>query len=232
MQRMDAPKNDRPNHLVPKTKPEADIKSWQRWVANALSYLFHPVFIPTYLTLLLLWSPIPEMEAIDPATKQKWLGIAAYLSIFFPLITLLLLKALKFVKDFHLPTQRDRIGPLMATMIFYFWVYQVFSKQFESPLPLSVLYLGAFWGIVVLFLANIFYKVSMHLAGLGGALTLLFILMLQYGGPLGFTFLLALIAATLTAWARYRLKAHTWLELVLGLLLGIIAQTAAYLFLI
>ena len=72
---------------------------------------------------------------------------------------------------------KERIIPLMISMIFYFWTYWVF-KNLDSVFILRVMLLGNFWGIILLFLINIFLKISMHAMAIGGMLGIIIVLML------------------------------------------------------
>jgi hypothetical protein len=73
------------------------------------------------------------------------------------------MKPLGFISSYKMPTARERTIPLMATMIFYFWISHVFNNMAGAvPQVLKVLLLGNFWGIIVVFIVNIFTRVSMH----------------------------------------------------------------------
>lgn len=203
-----------------------------RFLSKLVSYLLHPVFLPTAMAAAVCWLNISGFAGITTATRLKWIGITGYLTIFFPIITLLLIWKLKFVKSIYLETQKDRIIPLIAVMIYYFWIYQVFSREFHAPLMLNVLFLGAFWGIILLFMGNIFFKMSMHTTAAGGMIGLMLILM--FTGQINFLipFLITLLIAGLIGTARMILNAHSPLEIWSGYFAGLIAMVGAYWFLV
>lgn len=203
----------------------------RKFLASVISYILHPVFLPTAMAAAICWLNLSAFAGITNHTKWYWLCIIAYLTIFFPLITLLIARKLKFVDSIYLKTQRDRIIPLIAVMIYYFWVYQVFKRHFHAPLMLNVLFLGSFWGIILLFIGNIFFKISMHTTAAGGMIGIMFILM--FTGQVNFLipFLIVLLIAGLIGTARMILNAHTPIEIWLGYFAGLIAQLGAYWFL-
>ena len=66
----------------------------QKFSANLISYIFHPLFIPLYVGYFLMF--IHPTYFVGYGSKEKyWLLIrVAYTMVFFPIITVLLLKAI------------------------------------------------------------------------------------------------------------------------------------------
>jgi hypothetical protein len=157
---------------------------------------------------------------------QKWqtLTISIVNLLVFPLFSTLLLKALGFVSSIQLKTQKDRIIPLIASGIFFFWCYLVFKEQIQYPRMLVILVFGMFLASSAALLANIYLKVSIHAMGVGGLLGFL-IWMAWFGnvmlaGPI----MLAVLVAGLVMSARLALQAHRPREVIIGFLLGLLAQ--------
>ncbi len=201
-----------------------------RVFANVISYAFHPVFMPTLVALMLsVLAPVSFAGFTGDVIGRQTL-IIFMLTAFFPLLFVGLTKALGFIQSIQMHDSKDRIIPLMGTMIFYFWAYHVFSN-IESPFILRVLLLGTFWGVIVLFMVNIFFKVSMHTMAAGGVLGLVIVLMVTSPVsmivPLFFTIIIAGVIGT----ARMLLGAHHQSEIWVGYLLGIIVQLCAYFYL-
>ena len=85
----------------------------------------------------------------------------------FPIVTLLLIRAAGFISSLHLPTQKERMIPIMATMIWYFWIWNVWRNLPDTPHPLVVFSLAVFIGIIVAWMMNIYFKVSLHAISVG-----------------------------------------------------------------
>jgi hypothetical protein len=181
------------------------------------------------MTLIIYYFNKPDFIALRNKAPL-WMGVIALNTIFFPLIATILLRRLGFIKSMHMEDPKDRIIPLIATMTFYFWAYQVF-KNFDAPFLLRVLLLGSFWGVIAVFMVNIFFKVSMHTAGIGGAVGILLLMLLLTGPQTMIPFIVILLIAGFVGVARMVLNAHIALEIWLGYFLGIVSQLAAYLFL-
>jgi hypothetical protein len=193
--------------------------------AKVVSYIFHPVFMPFLMTLVLYYTNKPSF--ITLANMQPfWLGAIALNTIFFPLVATLLMKKLGFIQSIFMEEPKDRIIPLLATMIFYFWAYQV-VKVGAAPFELRVLFLGSFYGIIATFMINIFYKVSMHAVAAGGAIGILCVQMINGAINMLMPLLAAIVVAGLVGTARLLLKAHKPFEIWLGYIAGILVQLAA-----
>ncbi|CAL1521007.1 hypothetical protein [Chitinophaga sp. MM2321] len=218
---------DRDGHL----HMEPDFPPAVRSLAQVISYVTHPLFIPTLVTFLVLQS-IPEyMVAFKPLSKQFAFDMLYFrvviISLFFPLLTVLLAKALGFISSIYMKTQRDRIIPYVAIIIYYFWAFYTFLQEGRAPKFYSAFFLGMFLAISLSFVTNSFLKTSMHTVGWGGVIGFLLSLMwgmhMNVSVPLIITFFIAGVVAT----ARMVLKAHTPAEVYLGFIIGIICQLAA-----
>jgi len=196
---------------------------------HIISYLFHPVFMPAAMTVLLYYYNKAEFISINNTTPF-WFGIILVNSIAFPLLLTFLLRKLNFIKSIRMEDAKDRIIPLIGTMIFYFWAYQVF-KSIQAPFLMRNLLLGCFWGIIAVFIVNIFFKISMHTAAAGGAAGFGMLMVLYQQNDLLLPFMIILLAAGLVGTARMKLGAHIGLEIWLGYITGIAAQLAAYVYL-
>lgn len=205
--------------------------------ATLISYLFHPVFLTVVMSAALYFLLPAEFAAMGLGGAKKWLLNITLITVLFPLLTILLMRALGFVKSIQMAGPRERLIPLIAIMIFYFWMYQVARNAgtipgspaaAEAPLILRSLLFGSYLGIVLLFLVSIFYRVSMHSAAAGGMIGIMAIIGLTSSTNMATPFFIALGIAGLIGTARLVLRAHTQGEVWLGYLLGIIAQTAAW----
>lgn len=214
-------------HTAPRAGTQSPVL---RFFANLVSYIFHPVFMPVIMGILLYRLAANSFAGITPKEYSLKVIAIAVSTLLIPLVTVLLLKGLGFLKDITMPNPKDRIIPLIASMTFYFWIYLVF-KNTKEPLILRVFILGNFWGIMGLFLATIFYKVSMHTTAAGGVLGLMIVLMIMSPVSMFIPLLIAIIIAGVIGTARMLLGAHTPFEIWAGYLLGILVQVGAYFYL-
>ena len=200
-----------------------------KWIAHFISFIFHPLFIPAIVTWYLVFLQPGLFTGYSTHEKDMVLIRVGYNTIFFPALTVLLLKAIGFLKNIYLKTQRERIIPYIATNIFYFWTYLVLKNQEGTPPILTSFVLGIFLASSIALIANIYFKISMH--GLGvGAFSGLMMLLIFTGFPYA-VFLPAMIVFILTgvvATSRLIVSNHTPFEIYTGILFGILCQLIAY----
>jgi hypothetical protein len=201
------------------------------WLAHLFSFVFHPLFIPVLAAWYLAFLQPGYFTGMPTNEKTMVVVQVAFNTIFYPALTVLLLKAVGFIKSIFLKTQRERIIPYIATNIFYFWMYLVFKSQEEIPLMLTSFILGIFLASSMALIANIYFKISMHALGVG-ALSGLMIVIIFSGFPY-VIFLPAMIAfliSGLVCTSRLVVSDHTPFDIYSGVLLGILCQFIAYAF--
>lgn len=201
-----------------------------RSIATIVSYLLHPVFMPIIMTWVIYM--ITPMSFVQYEGKLSLLFIQIGMAtIFFPLLVVGLLKGLGFISSIFMRTQKERIIPLIATMMCYWWISHVF-KNLDAPLVLQILLRGAYWSIIALFICSIFFKISMHTMAAGGMLGMLIVLMIVTPVSMAVPFIAGLLIAGASGTARLLLGAHTQFEVWVGYILGILVMLAAYWYLV
>ncbi|MEZ5046611.1 MAG: phosphatase PAP2 family protein [Chitinophagaceae bacterium] len=196
--------------------------------SNICSVVFHPVFVPTWLFAFLYFFSSSIFYGLDPKTKTLWFVMVMYISILFPLLTVFLLWKLKFIESIHMRGLKERYGPLIASMLFYFWLFWVFHKRLDAHIMIQTLLGGVFLTTVFVFLASIFYKISMHTSSWGAA-CLYALIYLFNGYERGLVFFsIILVLAGIVGTARLYLGAHSKKEIYSGYVLGMLAQLITY----
>ena len=211
------------DHSEIPTKPAVFLQ----FLSQLFSYLFHPLFIPLYVAFFLIYIHPSAFVGFSDADKKGTLIIIVLNLLFFPLMSVLLLKAVGFIDSIFLKTQKDRIIPYIACGIFFFWAYTVFKEQSQYPAVLVAYVFGIFLSSSAALLANIYFKVSMHGIGLGGWLGIF--LLLTYNGSMLMTWPLCslLLIIGLVCASRLFLKSHTAIDIYAGLFIGIVTQIIA-----
>jgi hypothetical protein len=200
-------------------------------IAKLISVLFHPLFVPIYFVWFLLFIHPLAFIGFSSVQKFQTLVIVCINLTIFPLVSVLLLKALGFIESIFLKTQKDRIIPYIACGIFFFWAFTVFKEQTKYPMILVVFILGIFLASSAALLANIYFKVSMHAIGMGGLLGIFAVLFYNNNLSMAWPMALVLIISGIVCTARLLLNTHTPKDIYAGLLIGIATQIAANFFL-
>ncbi len=135
--------------------------------AQFVSYIFHPLFIPVYVALFLLFVHPLLFAGHDYDAKLRLIATVFVNLTLLPAITVFLCWRLKFVDSVYMNTQKERIIPLAAAMIFYFWCWFVLRNFTVIPGFFRQFLLGSFITIIGAWLANIYFKVSLHAVAAG-----------------------------------------------------------------
>jgi hypothetical protein len=196
--------------------------------AKVLSYLFHPLFIPIYITWVLLWRH-PLNALLHDSRERVLTAMAVFLSTaFFPAFSIFLLWRLRFIENLHIRQQRQRIIPYVISMFFFFWIYYVSRNRPDFfPLALRQLLMGIFLSSASALFANIYTKISMHGIAMGG---LVGFAILQQGADVHWlpvwTHAAILIAGAVCT-ARLLLDEHKPVDVYAGFFVGVLCQVVA-----
>lgn len=199
--------------------------------AKLISYLFHPLFIPTYVFSFLIYQFPYEFAGITEYRLKLRLFSVFWLTAFFPAFAVFLLWRLKFSESIFLRTQKERIVPYIITMFFYWWMYFLSRNFTDQPAVLKFFYMGIFCATVFGLILNNYFKISLHAMGVGGAMAAIILFALHYRSPLGVSMSVATLLAGIVCTARFLVSDHTNKEIYTGLLVGIGCQLVAYYFL-
>ena len=199
--------------------------------AHLFSVLFHPLFIPLYIVYFLLYIHPTAFVGFSSGDCFKTMVIVALNLTFFPLISVLLLKAVGFIDSLLLKTQKDRIIPYIACGIFFFWTYTVFKEQQQYPPLLTKYVFGLFLSSSAALLANIYFKVSMHAIGLGGWLGIFGIMAFNNSMLMTWPLCVVILISGFVLSSRLYLKSHTSFDIYAGLMIGVLAEIISFHFL-
>jgi hypothetical protein len=200
-------------------------------LAYFFSVVFHPLFIPVIATWFLAFIQPGYFTGITPNEKILIVIRVAFNTIFYPALTVLLLKALGFAKSIFLKTQRERIIPYISTNVFYFWMYMVFHNQPEVPLILTSFIFGVFLASSAGLLANIYFKISMHALGVGSLSGLMLIIIFSgFTYPVFLTAMLVFLITGLVCTSRMMVSDHKPVEIYSGIIIGVLCQLISYAF--
>jgi len=193
-------------------------------IAQFISLLFHPLFVVSYLMVILMVVN-PYLFSIQDAKAQGLVVISVVaLSVGFPLLIIFLMKMLGMVQSLQMEDPMERIGPLIGTGIFYLWLYINVYKNPVFPEPFAVFVLGSTIGLFMAFFINNFYSYNTFILDLGS--------LGVYNIHVNLLVFISLIIAGLVGTCRLYLGAHNKMDLYGGYLAGIISQIIAFRFLV
>ena len=202
-----------------------------RFFAQFFSYLFHPLFITSYVIFFLIFVHPLAFAGFDFRDRAFRFIAIFFTTVFLPLFSVLIAWQLRLgIDSIHLRTQKERIIPYVMVMIFYWWAWHVYDNLPDIP-PVAIHFLfGAFLSICVAWFCNIYFKISMHAVAMGGLIMFFCLFSFSDNFTSGIYLSLAIFIAGLVCTSRLILSEHNGFEIYSGLFVGILTQWAAWQF--
>jgi hypothetical protein len=199
-----------------------------RLSAQLISYLFHPLFVPTFFMLYLIKVLPYEFAGITEWQLKLRVFSVFWLTAFFPAFAVFLLWRLKFSESIFLRTQKERVIPYVIIMFFYWWMYYLSRNFTDQPLALKFFYFGIFIASSLGLIVNNFIKVSLHAMGVSGLLMAVLLVNLHYPISNVLWVGVAILLSAIVVSARMIVSDHTKQELIIGFAIGLVTQVMAY----
>lgn len=209
------------------TAPPSKHPAIIRVLAHLFSYIFHPLFIPAYVTAFLVFVDPYAFAGVSYKYKLFRLISVFFNTAVIPGFAVFLMWRLKLIGSMQLRTQKERIIPYAAAMIFYFWAWYVFHNQPENPQAFLNFLLGSFLAVCAAWFLNIVTKVSMHGIGVGGLATFFLLQAFSDQDVTGVYFSFAILIAGAVCTSRLIVSDHTQREIYLGFFAGAFCQLLA-----
>lgn len=125
----------------------------------------------------------------------------------------------KLVSSLYMDKREERTLPLLSIGIFYYLTYYLL-KGISLSVLFSYFMLGATLLVLICLFVNFFFKISLHLAGIGGVTGFWIGLSLRQGTPHLFLICLLILLCGLLGFSRLINGNHTVKEIYSGLFLG------------
>lgn len=214
-----------------------------RFLANAISLIFHPLFLVYALVVLAYFIDRFGYYINDSRAIGAMLIMNFFLLVLFPAISIAMLVGLKMISGFKMEKREDRIAPLIITLSLYIWFFINVYNNVSYPDSLRFIALGINLTVGLAFFINNFTKISLHTIGVSSFTVGVWILLLSQEksfidiGIIGiggyrvssiFVLLLSVLVAGCVGSARLFLKAHRPQEVYGGYLIGSLAQIVAF----
>lgn len=186
-------------------------------IAQFFSILFHPLLIPTFGFLLLMNSGFYfSMLSFE---AKKFLLLIVFMSTF--LLPFLSLGVLSLNKRFNLKMEKstDRVIPLLFSAIYYYVGYFYLGKLQVYPIY-RIFLLSTILIIILLLLISMKWKISNHMAGIGGLIGAVLALSFRLGMNSSMLLSGLIITAGVVGSSRLFLNKHNPLQIYAGFFLG------------
>jgi len=190
-------------------------------VAKVTSALFTPFSIP-FLSFLVLFL-FSYLRIMPMAYKLIVLGIVYCFTILTPVVTIFLFRKINGFDIQELTERKKRYVPILLTIISYVFCL-LMMRKLNIPWYMTGIILTALIVSVICMIVNLKWKLSEHMAGMGGVIGGLVSFSALFGyNPVVWLCVFILIAGVLGS-ARIILGHHTLGEVIGGFTVGLLVS--------
>ena len=196
-------------------------------LSKIISVVLHPIFMPLIALKLTLFL-VPSIGFALNNYISFIVRIVVISTVIMPLISILFFIKTGSVKSLEMSSHKERFPPLIYSALFMFIGYQFINSALTFAPILKAEFLGA---IVIISLAAFiskFWKISLHMLGIGGLVGVLIGLNFLYGGLSQFVVISILLSGILGV-SRINEKAHNHAQIYIGFLLGVFIELSSVL---
>ena len=198
-------------------------------IAKIISYLFHPLLMPTYGFALLFYTNNYISTFTAPEVKLVILGITFVFTFLLPAFNVLILLKTGRIKSLEMETNSERLLPYISTTLYYFALFYLFFNA-GFPSVFKVVVLGAAICLLLTLLINLKWKISAHAIGIGGTAGVILGIIYRLRLDLELLFMFTLFLAGIIGFARLKLNAHSPAQVYTGFLLGFLVELLLMIF--
>lgn len=193
--------------------------------SKMLSILGHPLLMPITGCLFYFYA-IPSY--LDQQIITAKLMAVSILTIFLPIVFLFIAKNLKLVKDYQLSDLKER---RFFLMFFILLVLILLNRILDVYNYRTLFYFFSgilFAGVISLLFSMFGVKISLHALGISGLVSFIIGLSISFQEPMILSISLLLGFLGMVSSSRLYEKAHTLLEIILGVIVGCLPQLYFY----
>ncbi len=191
-------------------------------LANFLSTALSPLLMPTYGVFMVLW--VSVLCLLPYGTRVSVLLVCMGITCILPLIFLSVLRHFKLVKDLHVEKREQRFFPYMFTALCY-TVAAYYLYYCHSPQWFVMFMVGSAVTVLIMALINLKWKISAHMAGIGGVVALVYQIHVQGLSAFDLFWMLCItiMVAGLLGSARLVLNRHDAWQVLAGAVVGFLS---------
>jgi len=187
-------------------------------LSKLISIILHPIFMP--LVALRLTLDSLHSIALTSQDLNYIYGIVICCTIILPLLSIFFLIKKGMVGSLEMSNHKERSLPLFITVLWMSLGFYMLNHTLIYPYLLKAELFGAILIIIFAAIISKFWKISLHLLGMGGVVGVFIALQFIEGGVM-YLLLFFILLSGILGIARIAQKAHTHTQVYVGFLLGI-----------
>ncbi len=188
--------------------------------SKALTYILHPLFMPVLGVFIILNSG--TYISYMPGEGKKFVMLIVFLcTVVLPLSILPFFLYRNIISSVSLHNRKERFYPYLFTAFFYYLAFYL-TQRTGMPALVQTFILGTAVTVFMVLLVNVFWKISAHMAGLGGVTGLIAALIERSEASLTLLLIIFILLSGLLGSARLHSGSHTPAQVYTGYLTGFV----------
>lgn len=196
--------------------------------ARVVSMIFTPFYLPILGLAALFF--LSYLNLYQPGYKFLVLAVVYFFTILLPTFLIHLYRNYHGWSLIELGSKERRVVPYVISILCYFTCLHI-MEQMHIPFFMRSIVVVALLIQTICALINVWWKISTHMAGIGGVAGTLFVFSeVFHFNPLWWTCLVLIIAGVLGT-SRMILRQHTLPQVVVGFTIGVVCAIVGIIFL-
>ena len=192
-------------------------------LAQLISILGHPIFMPLYAFIALIYTN-PYVNTMIPETSKNFIfGIIVIFTIVLPLFTAIIFKVFGLIDSLFMKTAKERRLPFVLTIIWYYLSYLLLTKIYV-PHSFLLIMVGAICAICIASIITIRWKISIHMLGIGGVIGAIIGISHRFQFDHSMLIIALILFAGLIGYARLKTNSHGYRQVYAGFILGLATE--------
>ncbi len=188
-------------------------------IARFISIILHPMFIITWAMLIMLNLNAYFVSIIPERLRWTIIGLVFANTTLVPAILVWIMARKDLISSLDMPLRRERTMPYMIFAIFYASTYFL-MKQIGLPGLYYLFVVGGLAGVIAATIINLFWKISIHMIGIGGLTAGFIVLSFKSLITEPLLIMSLILLSGLAGFARLQSGNHTPAQVYTGYLLG------------
>jgi len=188
-------------------------------LSKFISIILHPIFMPI-LALYLSLKQIPSIGFAITNYQNYIYLVLIFSTVILPLISILFLIKSGKVSSLEMSNHKERSVPLFRTALWMGLGYYILENILVFSPIIKAELIGAISIILIASIISKYWKISLHLLGIGGLVGVLIALEIIYGN-LQHLIIIFILLSGVVAMARIKEKAHNYPQVYIGFLGGL-----------
>ena len=188
-------------------------------LSKLISIILHPIFMPI-LALYLSLRQVPSIGFAITNYQNYIYLVLIFSTVILPLISIFFLIKSGKVSSLEMSNHKERSVPLFRTALWMGLGYYILENILVFSPIIKAELIGAISIILIASIISKYWKISLHLLGIGGLVGVLIALEIIYGNLQHLIIIFILLSGVL-AMARIKEKAHNYPQVYIGFLGGL-----------